>query len=48
MIPVALASVAAVRRYIPGIGPLFPPPHPIFMGPQGLAGCVLAAILAGV
>ncbi len=35
-IPVALASAtaAAARRYIIGIGPLFPvPPHPIFIGP---------------
>ena len=37
-IPVALASAtaAAARRYIIGVGPLFPvPPHPIFIGPQG-------------
>jgi chloride channel protein, CIC family len=50
-IPVALASAtaAAVRRYIIGVGPLFPvPPHPIFIGPQGLAGCVVAGLLAGV
>src|SRR4051794_21437625 len=49
-IPVALASAtaAAMRRYIIGVGPLFPvPPHPIFIGPQGLAGCVLAGLLAG-
>ena len=42
-IPVALASVTAgaARRYILGLGPLFPvPPHPIFIGPQGLLGCV--------
>jgi H+/Cl- antiporter ClcA len=51
LIPVALASAtaAAMRRYIIGLGPLFPvPPHPIFIGPQGLAGCVLAGLLAGV
>src|SRR5947207_9640928 len=45
MIPVALASAtaAAARRYILGLGPLFPtPPHSVFIGPEGLAGCVLA------
>ena len=50
LIPVALASVTAgaARRYILGIGPLFPVPvHPIFIGPQGLAGCVVAGVLAG-
>ena len=46
-IPVALASAtaAAARRYLVGVGPLFPvPPHPVFIGPAGLAGCVLAGI----
>jgi H+/Cl- antiporter ClcA len=50
MIPVALASAtaAAARRYILGLGPLFPvPAHPIFIGPQGLAACVVAGLLAG-
>ena len=50
MIPVALASAtaAAARRYILGLGPLFAvPAHPIFIGPKGLAGCVLAGALAG-
>jgi chloride channel protein, CIC family len=50
LIPVALACVTAgaARRYILGIGPLFPvPAHPIFIGPQGLAGCVVAGVLAG-
>src|SRR5690242_19292202 len=50
MIPVALASAAAAvaRRYIMGMGPLFPvPPHPAFIGPGGIAGCVAAGILAG-
>jgi chloride channel protein, CIC family len=50
LIPVALASVTAgaARRYILGLGPLFPvPAHPVFIGPQGLAGCVLAGVLAG-
>ena len=51
LIPVALASVAAgtTRRYLMGLGPLFPvPPHPVFIGPQGLLGCVVAGLLAGV
>jgi H+/Cl- antiporter ClcA/CBS domain-containing protein len=49
-IPVALASATAgaARRYILGLGPLFPVPHhAIFIGPQGLLGCVLAGLLAG-
>src|SRR5438105_7334519 len=40
LVPVALASAtaAAARRYIIGLGPLFPtPPHPLFIGPAGLA-----------
>jgi len=51
MVPVALASAtgAAVRRYIIGLGPLFVvPAHPVFIGPAGLAGCVIAGLLAGV
>jgi H+/Cl- antiporter ClcA/predicted transcriptional regulator len=51
LIPVALASVTAgaARRYILGLGPLFPvPAHPVFIGPQGLLGCVLVGLLAGV
>jgi len=50
LIPVALASAtaAAVRRYIIGLGPLFPvPSHPVFIGPQGLLGCVLVGVAAG-
>jgi chloride channel protein, CIC family len=50
LIPVALASAtaAAVRRYILGMGPLFPTaPHPVFIGPKGLLGCVLVGLLAG-
>jgi len=50
MIPVALASVTAgaARRYILGLGPLFPvPAHPVFIGPQGLAGCLVTGLLAG-
>lgn len=49
-IPVALASATAgiARRYILGLGPLFPvPPHPVFIGPLGLLGCVLVGIAAG-
>ena len=49
-VPVALASVtaAAARRYIIGLGPLFPvSAHPAFIGPQGLLGCVVAGLLAG-
>jgi chloride channel protein, CIC family len=49
-IPVALASAtaAAARRWLLGLGPLFPvPPHPSFIGLAGLAGCVVAGLLAG-
>src|SRR2546421_8691402 len=41
LVPVALASAtaAAARRYIMGMGPLFPvAPHPAFIGPAGLIG----------
>jgi len=51
LIPVALASAvaAAARRYIIGVGPLFPvAPHPIFIGPAGLAGCLVSGLLAGL
>ena len=50
LIPVALASAAAAatRRYIIGMGPLFPTPaHSAFIGPHGLLGCVLVGLLAG-
>jgi H+/Cl- antiporter ClcA len=50
MVPVALASVtaAAARRYIIGLGPLFPvPAHPVFIGPSGLLSCVLVGLAAG-
>ena len=49
-IPVALACAAActARRYLLGLGPLFPvPSHPAFIGLAGLAGCVIAGIAAG-
>jgi CIC family chloride channel protein len=50
LIPVALASATAgaARRYILGLGPLFPvPSHPVFIGPLGLLGCVVCGLLAG-
>ncbi len=50
LIPVAFASATAgaARRYILGAGPLFPvPAHPVFIGPEGLVGCVLVGLLAG-
>jgi chloride channel protein, CIC family len=50
LVPVALASVtaAAARRYIIGLGPLFPvPAHPVFIGPSGLLACVLVGVAAG-
>jgi CIC family chloride channel protein len=50
LIPVALASAmaAVLRRYVLGLGPLFPvPEHPLFIGPKGLLGCVLVGLLAG-
>jgi CIC family chloride channel protein len=47
-VALASATAAAARRYILGLGPLFPVPvHPIFIGPRGLAACVLAGVLAG-
>ena len=50
LVPVALASATAgaARRYILGLGPLFPVPnHPTFIGPQGLLGCAICGLLAG-
>jgi chloride channel protein, CIC family len=50
IIPVALASVtaAALRRQLLGLGPIFPvPPHPMFIGSAGLAGCIVVGLLAG-
>src|SRR6185437_15490196 len=49
-IPVALACAAActARRFLLGLGPLFPvPSHPAFIGLAGLGGCVIAGIAAG-
>jgi len=49
-IPVALASATAcmVRRYLLGLGPLFPvPAHPAYIGPIGLGGCIFAGLAAG-
>jgi chloride channel protein, CIC family len=49
-IPVALASATAgaLRRYLIGMGPLFPvPAHPAFIGPAGLGGCVISGLAAG-
>jgi H+/Cl- antiporter ClcA/CBS domain-containing protein len=51
LVPVALASATAgaARRYILGLGPLFPVAHhPVFIGPEGLLGCVICGLLAGV
>jgi H+/Cl- antiporter ClcA/CBS domain-containing protein len=51
VIPVALASVtaAAARRHLLGLGPIFPvPAHPIYIGADGLAGCVIVGLLAGL
>src|SRR5262249_1516190 len=50
VIPVALASVtaAAMRRHILGLGPIFPvPPHPTYIGFEGLASCIIVGLLAG-
>src|SRR5215468_7503757 len=51
LIPVALASATAavIRRYLLGLGPLFPVPiHPANVSPEGLLFCALAGLLAGV
>ncbi len=50
LVPVALASAVAavVRRYLLGVGPLFPVPvHPLFIGPKGLLGCAVVGLLGG-
>jgi CBS domain-containing protein len=49
-VPVAMASAAALvaRRYLLGLGPLFPvPAHPAFIGPAGIGGCIVAGLAAG-
>src|SRR5262245_64108589 len=49
--PLALASstAAVIRRYLLGLGPLFPvPAHPANLSPGGLMYCALAGLLAGV
>ena len=50
LIPVGVATAAATvtRRYIIGLGPLFPTSsHPVFIGPEGILGCVIAGLAAG-
>ena len=50
-VPVAMASAtaAAARRYLLGLGPLFPVhEHALFIGPSGLAGCVVVGLGAGL
>ncbi len=50
LIPVAMASAtaAAARRYLLGMGPLFPiPEHHIAMTASGLAACMMVGLLAG-
>ena len=50
LIPVALASATAavIRRYLIGLGPLFPvPAHPAVVAPEGLLFCAIAGVLAG-
>src|SRR5262249_51036152 len=50
LIPVALASATAavIRRYLLGLGPLFPvPAHPANVSPEGLFFCAVAGLLAG-
>jgi H+/Cl- antiporter ClcA/predicted transcriptional regulator len=51
LVPTALASItaASARRYLLGLGPLFPThEHPLLIGPAVLASCVLFGILIGV
>lgn len=50
-VPVALASATAagVRYYVLGEAPLFPvPAHTAFIGPDGLLGCAVSGLLAGL
>lgn len=51
IIPVALASVTAgaMRRYILGMGPVFPVPvHSAVIGVGGIAGCIVVGLLGGI
>src|SRR5436853_5957743 len=51
LVPVALATATAavIRRYLLGLGPLFPvPQHPAVVSPEGLLFCAIAGILGGV
>jgi H+/Cl- antiporter ClcA len=51
LVPVALASTTAavIRRYLLGLGPLFPvPQHPAVISPEGLFYCAVAGLLAGL
>src|SRR5205823_2881588 len=44
----ASAAAAAARRYVLGLGPLFPvQSHALLVGPKGLLGCVVIGLLAG-
>jgi H+/Cl- antiporter ClcA len=50
LVPVALACATAtvIRRYIIGLGPLFPVvSHPLFIGPGNILACVMVGLLAG-
>jgi chloride channel protein, CIC family len=50
-VPVALASAvaAAVRRYLIGLGPLFPlAAQPLVIGDKALVACLLVGLMAGV
>ena len=51
VVPVALAAAtaAACRRYLIGLGPLFPTaPHDAVFSPYTLLGCLIMGLLAGV
>src|SRR5215831_14056886 len=51
LVPVALASTmaAVIRRYLLGLGPLFPvPAHPAVVVPSGLLFCAIAGLFAGL
>jgi CIC family chloride channel protein len=51
LIPVAMASAtaAAARRYLLGLGPLFPmPEHQVALTAVGLAACMMVGLFAGI